>query len=148
MLIIFNEMLRQSDDIRLYGRQWPCGIQNDESVRLRNRLLQVTFAYSCKELMLFPFNAIGLAAIAGSSHADFDGRVEQNSKVWPKVGVNPVSQLIHHVHRQAPAAALIGPAGIGKSIANHPFAGLQCWSNVVIHIQRPCREHQQQLRDA
>ena len=92
------------------------------------------------------FEAITLpAALARARPAQLGRQVQPQRAIGCETGVRNGCQVFDVTGIQAPSAALIGAAGVGETIAQHPFAARQRGLDALRHVCGTCGEHQQQF---
>jgi len=85
------------------------------------------------------------AASGGAGTTVRHRQIEQQGEVRRDAGAGPGFERGDALHRLAAAAALVGVAGIGETIAQHPASGLQCGRDALAHQLRARGEHHQQF---
>uniref|UniRef100_A0A0S6YYI3 Uncharacterized protein n=1 Tax=Mizugakiibacter sediminis TaxID=1475481 RepID=A0A0S6YYI3_9GAMM len=122
------------------------GVEHAEAPRERGGARAVGGAHAFEERVFLAFDAVGVAASGGARAAVADRQVEQQRQVRLQVLGRPTLQLADARLRLAAAAALVGVAGVGEAVAQHPAARRQRGPDHLAHQLRARGEHQQQFR--
>ena len=96
-----------------------------------------------KKFIALLLETVGIAAQSGASASGLHRDVEEQRQVRPQIALHPVLDRRYPRRRNAAAASLVGIGGIGKAIAQHDLAGVQCRTNHAGDVLGARREHQQ-----
>ena len=66
-----------------------------------------------------------LVALAGAGQRQIEIRQQQQGQVGLQAAAQGGMKVAHHLAAQLPAAALVGFAGVGESVAEHDVPGLR-----------------------
>ena len=131
----------RGDDV---GR--PRRIDHAEALRLGGGAREERRAHALEEIVVLAFDAIRMAGRGRARARGLRATPTSSSRVRPGCDADDAAlQLGDEVRVQPAAAALVGIAGIGEAVADHPGAALQRRQDRLAHVLRARGEHQQQF---
>ena len=121
------------------------GVDHAETPRLCFRARKEGGAHALEEIVALAFDAIGnqvaaAGALATVRHADIEQQGHRRGDAD-----HAAFQLGNECRIEPASTALVGIAGIGKAVADHPSTALQCWQDHLTNMLRTRGEHQQQF---
>lgn len=129
----------------LIGRQ--ARIDHHAALRLAGRAIEIGLAHTLHESQCFGFEAIGIAAALRTREPDAGVDVENQGQIGTQIAEHHLFDRRELVRLDAAARALISPARIDESIADHVAAALQRRQHRRLQMRGARREDQQQFRD-
>lgn len=118
------------------GRRGLRGIDDPEASGFRSRARAIGLAHAFEELVAFAFDAIRAiprafqVTAAGAFAALRDTNIEQQGERRLQAD-HPAFEFGDEFHIEPAPTALVGVAGIGEAVADHPRAALEDRKSVV-----------------
>jgi len=122
-----------------------CSVDHPDALRFGGGACEEGATHALEEIIVLAFDPVRVQIAAAGAFATFaDTNIEQQRQARPQAD-HTSFDLANELRIQAAATALVGVAGVGEAITDHPGTAVERRQDGFAYVLRTRGEHQEQL---